>query len=64
MKGLGLTKRIVVVSAKNNKIRPSNLRERKNLIFHSGRVFTTKNLFFVEHILTKSLVGPWSFYIT
>jgi hypothetical protein len=53
MKGLGLTKPTVVVSAKNIKMRPSKLHERKIIFFHSGHVFTTKNLFFVEHILTK-----------
>jgi hypothetical protein len=50
MKGLGQTKGTVVVSAKNIKICPSKLRERK---YHSGRVFTTKDLFFVQYILTK-----------
>jgi hypothetical protein len=53
MKGLGPTKPPVVVSAKNIKIRPSKPRERENFFFDSGRVFTMKNLFFVEHILTK-----------
>jgi hypothetical protein len=53
MKGLVLAKPTVVVSAKNIKMPPSKLRERKIVFLLSGRVFTTKNLFFVEHILTK-----------
>jgi hypothetical protein len=53
--GLGLTNRTVVVSAKNIKIRPSKLRERKK-IFAFGTMFRDNSLL---RVLMKSVQISW-----